>query len=317
MVTLSRHTKATDKLIDIKMRWKEADKMLGPVIEMMPQLLVIPVLLFVVGLVDNIFSDTLQLAVLPTPVMATIGLAFFFIAGIVTFLGYSLFDGSTRPRSSPFQSTLAGFISRRIIPMVGAWISWLRAQIMGLCLPLHTSDSTLSSSSELPPTGHALMVTHYHETAQAIHDDDTLDKASAALSSVLGPQRHIIFQSLKEDEVATLVCLLSPEASIHANRTAAAAIARIDIDGPNLIPQKVIIALVKAARRSVGSASIATLESSTFLAAMVRCIVQYDDDPGPEHRQFEFFAPNMCHLNTRLNLDLKSCCLCMISCSMV
>ncbi|KAJ7280062.1 hypothetical protein C8J57DRAFT_1034570, partial [Mycena rebaudengoi] len=62
MVTLSRHTKATDKLIDIKMRWKEADKMLGPVIEMMPQLLVIPVLLFVVGLVDNIFSDTLQLA---------------------------------------------------------------------------------------------------------------------------------------------------------------------------------------------------------------------------------------------------------------
>ncbi|KAJ7280108.1 hypothetical protein C8J57DRAFT_1124677, partial [Mycena rebaudengoi] len=62
MVTLSRHAKATDKLIDMKMRWKEADKILGPVIEMMPQLLVIPVLLFVVGLVDNILSNVLQLA---------------------------------------------------------------------------------------------------------------------------------------------------------------------------------------------------------------------------------------------------------------
>ncbi|KAJ7280015.1 hypothetical protein C8J57DRAFT_1124586, partial [Mycena rebaudengoi] len=62
MVTLSRHAKATDKLIDIKMRWKEADKILGPVIEMIPQLLVIPVLLFVVGLLDNILSNILQLA---------------------------------------------------------------------------------------------------------------------------------------------------------------------------------------------------------------------------------------------------------------
>ncbi|KAJ7280077.1 hypothetical protein C8J57DRAFT_1567175, partial [Mycena rebaudengoi] len=62
MVTLSRHAKATDKLIDTRMRWKEADKMLGPVIEMIPQLLVIPVLLFVIGLLDNIFSDVLQLA---------------------------------------------------------------------------------------------------------------------------------------------------------------------------------------------------------------------------------------------------------------
>ncbi|KAJ7280085.1 hypothetical protein C8J57DRAFT_1567209, partial [Mycena rebaudengoi] len=118
MVILSRHAKATEKLIDIRMRWEEADKMLGPVIEMTPQLLVIPVLLFVVGLLDNIFSDVLQLAVLPTPVMVTTCLSLFFIAGVVAFLGYSLFDGSVRPRSSPFQSTLASIISRRIFPVV-------------------------------------------------------------------------------------------------------------------------------------------------------------------------------------------------------
>ncbi|KAJ7280106.1 hypothetical protein C8J57DRAFT_997259, partial [Mycena rebaudengoi] len=61
MITLSHHAKATDKSIDIRLRWEQADKMLGPVIEMIPQLLVIPVLLFVVGLLDNIFSDVLQL----------------------------------------------------------------------------------------------------------------------------------------------------------------------------------------------------------------------------------------------------------------
>ncbi|KAJ7282286.1 hypothetical protein C8J57DRAFT_1122205 [Mycena rebaudengoi] len=94
MVTLSHHAKATDKLIDIKMRWKEANKILGPVIEMIPQLLVIPVLLIVAGLVDNIFSDVLHLPTLPTPIVATTGLSFFFIAGVVAFLGYTLFDGS-------------------------------------------------------------------------------------------------------------------------------------------------------------------------------------------------------------------------------
>ncbi|KAJ7280097.1 hypothetical protein C8J57DRAFT_1058132, partial [Mycena rebaudengoi] len=94
MVTLSRHAKATNKLIDIKMRWKEADKMLGPVIEMIPQLLVIPVLLFVVGLLDNILSDVLQLVVLSTPVVVTTTLSFCFIAGVIAFLGYTLFDGS-------------------------------------------------------------------------------------------------------------------------------------------------------------------------------------------------------------------------------
>ncbi|KAJ7280069.1 hypothetical protein C8J57DRAFT_1031792, partial [Mycena rebaudengoi] len=118
MLTLSRHAKATEKLIDIRMRWEEADKILGPVIEMMPQLLVIPVLLFVVGLLDNIFSDILQLVARPAPVVVTTSLSLFFIMGVVAFLGYTLFNGSAQPHSSPFQSTLASFISGRIIPMV-------------------------------------------------------------------------------------------------------------------------------------------------------------------------------------------------------
>ncbi|KAJ7280127.1 hypothetical protein C8J57DRAFT_1174794 [Mycena rebaudengoi] len=275
MVTLSRHAKATDKLIDIKMRWKEADKMLGPVIEMIPQLLVIPVLLFVVGLLDTIFSDVLQLAMLPAPVLVTTSLSLFFIAGVVAFLGYSLFDASIRPRSSPFQSTFASIISTSIMPLMQSSILWLRAQST-LCLPTFSVELPQINTTDKP------VAKHYHETVQAMHDDDALDKASAALKSVLDHQHRYPWESLWEEETATLVHLLSPEASIRANRTAATAIAGFDVDRARSIPQKVIIALVHAARRSVGSTSIATLESSTFLAAMVRCIVQYGD-PGPEH----------------------------------
>ncbi|KAJ7475239.1 hypothetical protein B0H11DRAFT_2428804, partial [Mycena galericulata] len=62
MLALSPHTKALDKIVDIKHRWNAAEKTLGPIIEVIPHLLVIPVLLFVVGLLDNILSDVLSLS---------------------------------------------------------------------------------------------------------------------------------------------------------------------------------------------------------------------------------------------------------------
>ncbi|KAJ7280121.1 hypothetical protein C8J57DRAFT_1567278 [Mycena rebaudengoi] len=153
-----------------------------------------------------------------------------------------------------------------------AILNFVAASPSTLCLPLHTSDSV-----ELPQitTMDTLVVKHYHETVQAMHDDDALDKASAALRSILDHQQRDPWEPLWEEETATLVHLLSPEASIRANRTAAAAIAGFGVHKASYLPQKVIITLVHAARRSVGSASITTLESSVFLAAMVQCIIQY------------------------------------------
>ncbi|KAJ7267531.1 hypothetical protein C8J57DRAFT_1229083 [Mycena rebaudengoi] len=121
MVVLSRRDKATttEKFIDIRTRWKEAEKKLGPVIEMIPQLLVIPVLLFIVGLVDNIFSDILQLAVLPKPVFVASNLSLLFIVGLIGFLSYSLFDATFRPDLSV--SVDAG--SRHQPPHFRWWIS--------------------------------------------------------------------------------------------------------------------------------------------------------------------------------------------------
>ncbi|KAJ7141715.1 hypothetical protein C8R43DRAFT_892543, partial [Mycena crocata] len=61
MVGWSRFPKASEKLIDIRTRWVSSERFLGPTIELLPQLLVVPVLLFIAGLLDTLFSSVLQL----------------------------------------------------------------------------------------------------------------------------------------------------------------------------------------------------------------------------------------------------------------
>ncbi|KAJ7184803.1 hypothetical protein C8R46DRAFT_844601, partial [Mycena filopes] len=61
LVSWSHHNKAVERLTDIRTRWKSAEQLLGPAIESLPQLLIIPVLLFIIGLVDSVFSVALQI----------------------------------------------------------------------------------------------------------------------------------------------------------------------------------------------------------------------------------------------------------------
>ncbi|KAJ7475241.1 hypothetical protein B0H11DRAFT_1810715, partial [Mycena galericulata] len=112
MVVLSNHKRAVDRLIDINRRWKGAEKMLGPAVEAIPQLLVIPVILFVVGLLDSIFSAILALRPLPVPIAAASALSLLFVIGIVAFLAAALLHAALWPASSPFQSSLARFVRR-------------------------------------------------------------------------------------------------------------------------------------------------------------------------------------------------------------
>ncbi|KAJ7674292.1 hypothetical protein B0H17DRAFT_1208100 [Mycena rosella] len=94
MTTLCTHTKAVHKVIGINTRWKAANKMVGPTLEVILQLLVIPVILFVAGLLDSVFSTILSLEVLPVPVVAPSTLFLFFVADVVAFLAFTLLDGS-------------------------------------------------------------------------------------------------------------------------------------------------------------------------------------------------------------------------------
>ncbi|KAJ7704319.1 hypothetical protein B0H17DRAFT_1193567 [Mycena rosella] len=225
MTTLSSRKIAADKLMDINTRWKDADKMLGPALEVIPQLLVIPVILFVVGLLDSVFSNILRLEVLPAPILAASGLSLFFVTGVVGFLVFTLVDASFRPDSSPFQSTLSNAI-RKVIPI------------------------------------------------KATHDDETLEKAAAALTGIFysgldsGPPRSMSHLN------NTLVHLLSPEASTRCNHTAAQVIVHLlgtmygPIHGPASLLKILLSPLTEATRRSANYRPPATLWSSAYIQAI-------------------------------------------------
>lgn len=62
MLSRSRYTHAHKKLGDLHRRWGEAIRLLAPAVETLPQLLLLPVMLFIAGLLDNLFSRALYLS---------------------------------------------------------------------------------------------------------------------------------------------------------------------------------------------------------------------------------------------------------------
>ncbi|KAJ7471779.1 hypothetical protein FB451DRAFT_1399092 [Mycena latifolia] len=243
LVALSKEPSAVGKLFDINTRWKAAEKTLGPALEVIPQMLIIPVALFIVGLLDSIFSSILGLAVLPVPIATASGLSLFFVGGVGVFLVFALLDASFRPENSPFQSALARAVARRVIPH-----RYLKSADAGL-------DTT------------------YHEVVQATHDDETLDKAAAVLRGVIESC------DWNPRNISTLSQLLSPEASIRSNHTAAMVI----VDLRNIFRSEygLLSSIVEAARRSANYRPLATLWSSTYMKALaVVCGAFHEEHPS-------------------------------------
>ncbi|KAJ6602520.1 hypothetical protein DFH09DRAFT_1301547 [Mycena vulgaris] len=173
MLSLSAQNRPVDKLVDITSWWNAAEKILGPATEVIPQLLVIPVLLFVAGLLDKVFTDLLGSAVLPVPIVVSSAISLLSITGVVFFLAITLLDASARLDTSPFQSP------------------WART--------VRTIFETVSGLGEI-------------QTLQSTHDDETLDKAAGVLSSIIDA-RPQYYPDLNVKECETLVHLLSPEAT--------------------------------------------------------------------------------------------------------
>jgi hypothetical protein len=206
MVGWSRFTKASEKLIDIRTRWASSERFLGPTIELLPQLLVIPVLLFIAGLLDTLFSTVLQLQPAPKPILFTSGVSLFFISAVAVLLCYTLAHRSLNPSGSSFRWAV-GHLSRRLKEK------------------MPESDFSDTLSEKAPSV--------YHEVVQTTHDDDALNQASAALYNIL--QSFAVWPrygspgtgGLLDQERATFLHLLSPEASTRSSRTAAQVISRI------------------------------------------------------------------------------------------
>ncbi|KAJ6586454.1 hypothetical protein DFH09DRAFT_256615 [Mycena vulgaris] len=248
MVGWSRFTKASEKLIDIRPRWASSERFLGPTIELLPQLLVVPVLLFIAGLLDSLFSSVLQLSPPPIPILFTSGISLLLISAVAVLLCYTLTHGSLNPSGSPVRSTIAYLTSRSSVT-------------------LHDRDFPDTLSEKAPST--------YHEVVQATHDDDTLNQASGALyniiqSGAVWPRYGGRNPGLLDQERATFLHLLSPEASTRSNRTAVQVISRIQesnriryspTDMSQLVPT-----LLQAANRSPNG--MGDLWDSPFIYAM-------------------------------------------------
>ncbi|KAJ7765362.1 hypothetical protein B0H16DRAFT_1525348 [Mycena metata] len=250
MVGWSRFTKASEKLIDIRTRWASSERFLGPTIELLPPLLVVPVLLFIAGLLDTLFSSVLELSPVPKPILFTSGVSLLFIAAVALLLCYTLAHRGLNPSGSP--------------------ISWtVRHLKRHPSNKVHDTDVRETLSERAPSV--------YHQVVQATHDDDALNEASAALYDIMQslavwPRYGSPGTGLLDQERATFLHLLSPEASTRSNRTAVQVICRMQdssriryspMDMSELVP-----ALLQAARRSPNAGLMVELWDSPFIRAM-------------------------------------------------
>lgn len=202
MVGWSRFTKASEKLIDIQTRWVSSERFLGPTIELLPQLLVVPVLLFIAGLLDTLFSSVLELHPAPRSILFTSGVSLLFISAVAVLLCYTLTHQSLNPAGSFFFWTWGHF--------------------------KRYSDK----DNDFPDTLSEKAPSIYHEVVQATHDDDALNEASGALYSIIQslgiwPRHGAASTGLLAQERGTFLHLLSPEASTRSNRTAVQVMRRI------------------------------------------------------------------------------------------
>lgn len=250
MVTSSSRGKVTEKLVDVNRRWKSAEKLLGPAIEFIPQLPVVPVICFVIGLFDNIFSSIHRIHTPLVPLISALRLSLLIVVGTAGFLLFTILHASVWADTSPFQSTVARSV-RRVVEIL-----------------------------KEPTEYHSYLYSRtYHEVVQATHDDETLDKAAAALEGVMKVPTRAHYRESASDLDKTLHHLLSPEASIRCNHTAAQAIVHLNSllyyqSHFNLMPP-----LVDATRRSASYRPFATLWSSTYLKACAVIASAYH----PEH----------------------------------
>ncbi|KAJ7761822.1 hypothetical protein B0H16DRAFT_1530643 [Mycena metata] len=287
LVSWSHHNKAVERLTDIRARWKSAEQLLGPAIESLPQMLAVPVLLFIVGLVDSIFSVSLQIPTPPVSILVTSGLAVAFVAAVATGMGFTLIDGILRPTTSPFQSRLAHLLNVSVVRNLTPFFLRLRT-ITATALGNESAPRRAPPMSSAQPLSPVATDT-YHEVVQATRDDDILDEAATALFNVIAQRTnyhspsHRFFKrhfrrlpvDLLPQECGTLLHLLSPEASVRSHRTAAQVIVDIASNGrahPLRYSQndirRLLPSLSQAARRATAEASFADLWDSVFLRAM-------------------------------------------------
>lgn len=264
MLTRSRHTQAHKKLGDLHRRWVHANKLLAPAVEFLPQFLILPIALFVVGLLDNVISSSLPLSGSLAPVFIAGVLSAIFVASVAAYTIWTVCHGWLNPDISPFQSTISHLlvlygpsmgqcfkrIQRCILrywKSLTSWPVWNHSFPSDELLVFYATSANGRVTHSISRRGQpdALKtdgqdsglaphdVEAFHLTLLVTHDDDVIDQAVAAYSALASHStiHHIEIGSSRPWSfpatylVDSLAFMLSDEASIRANLSAATFIA--------------------------------------------------------------------------------------------
>lgn len=197
---------AAAKLTEIYHRRAQAQALLVPCLEALPQLLIIPFVLFILGLLDNLLSNSFSNIniILPTLISSITSCILVVTVGIL--LVCAVVHGILHPGTSPFQT----LISQRI----------LRPKSSRKAI----SDEFLEERA-LTHDNHDV----FHLVLQETFEDEVLDQASAALGGILFDNIGKS-ASLTDRDIQTILHLLSPEASLRSNLSAARVVMRFSPD---------------------------------------------------------------------------------------
>lgn len=273
MLTRSGQSMAHRKLGEIHRRWREANRLFGPAVDALPQLLVAPVVLFVAGLIDMLLSNATPVSRSNIPLLVAGVVSCSFVIAVGLYMIWTVLHGCVHNNTSPFQSSLA-----RVVAAYGPhWFAHLKIVPARCAETWHRTKEllrTVKARSILPlwqlGSGHGRvahaqsldvtekrfeqMLDHngyygkwdevkqhehlaFHSVLKETHEDDIINAAAAALLPLVRSRgAHddwgIRFRPnhASPPEISTLHYLLSSEASIRSNITAAAAISSLKWD---------------------------------------------------------------------------------------
>ncbi|KAJ7754302.1 hypothetical protein DFH07DRAFT_501345 [Mycena maculata] len=266
-ITRSDHSQASKKFTEISSRWQETNVLLGPSVEILPQLMFLPVMLFVAGLLDNLYSSALDGKQLSIPILVASTISSACVAALALFLVYTFLDGVLRPDASAFHSSAAHAALNTM-----KRLSWRQGPTP------HTGEEPLDTllTAQDRET--------YHKVLQLTHDDYSLDRASACLNHHVSSREYGRSPALSDMEVDTILHLLSPDASVRSNLTAAEALIKLRsyVDPlARLVTYKQLAQLLDALienadRQAARSPTPAVLWDSKFTQAMTALMQSYD-----------------------------------------
>jgi hypothetical protein len=234
-----------NRVTEIYHRWQSAEKYLSPTIDFLPQLLIVSILLFVAGLVDNLFSVSASLDGWASHSLFTASKVCSVVFGIVVLiLACTILHAIFRPLHSPFASTLTnviieGYIGCLHVLYSGFLALYWRAPSRSLLNRLAdtVTDQLYDHSTHLRVYGNVSEIqthhiTAYHSIMSQTYDDNLLDDGSSALKAILQVTPDVGKKASAQSMMELVAYLFTPAASRRSAVTAARAIHDYKPSGP-------------------------------------------------------------------------------------